>query len=116
MKNFEGFIRKFARKNNVEVQLQQLKFGYKRAKIPCYSWEEYKELETTLKRNKSLSVEHWVNFQGEFEAYLYIMPQEDYIQLQAKNKAEQDKVEKWWQRYHIADAETRRLMACGAIE
>ena len=116
MKNFEGFMRKFARENNVEVQWQQLKFGYKRAKIPCCSWEEYKELERTLKRIKSLSVEHWVNFQGEFEAYLYIMPLEDYSQLKGKVKAENDKLENWWQRYHAANDETRRLMACGAIE
>lgn len=52
MKNFEGFIRKFANENNTEFQWQQLKFGYKRAKIPCYSWEEYKELEHTLKKIK----------------------------------------------------------------
>lgn len=116
MKNFEGFIRKFARENNVEFQWQQLKFGYKRAKIPCYSWEEYKELESALKRNKALRVDCWTCFNGEFEAYLYIMPQEDYVQLQAQNKAEQDKVEKWWLRYHNADEGTRRLMACGAIE
>ena len=116
MKNFEGFIRKFARENNVEVQWQQLKFGYKRAKIPCYSWEEYKELEHSLKKNKALRVDCWTCFNGEFEAYLYIMSREDYIQLQARNKAEQDKIEKWWQRYHIADDETRRLMACGTIE
>ena len=116
MKNFEGFMRKFARENNVEVQWQQLKFGYKRAKISCYSWEEYKELEGTLKRIKSLSVEHWVCFDGEFEAYLYVMPLEDYTQLKAKSKVEQDKLEDWWQRYHAANDETRRLMACGEIE
>ena len=51
-----------------------------------------------------------------FEAYLYVMPLEDYTQLKAKSKVEQDKLEDWWQRYHNADAETRRLMACGAIE
>lgn len=116
MKNFEGFMRKFANENNTKFQWQQLKFGYKRAKIPCYSWEEYKELERALKRNKTLRVDRWTCFNGEFEAYLYIMPREDYIQLQAQNKTEQDKIEKWWQRYHVADEETRRLMACGAIE
>lgn len=116
MKNFEGFMRKFANENNTEFQWQQLKFGYKRAKIPCYSREEYKELERALKRNKALRVDRWACFDGEFESYLYIMPMEDYCQLQAQNKAEQDKLEKWWQRYHIADEETRRLMACGAIE
>lgn len=116
MKIFGGFMRKFARENNVEVQWQQLKFGYKRAKIPCYSREEYKELERALKKNKALRVDRWTCFNGEFEAYLYVMPLEDYTQLKAKSKVEQDKLEDWWQRYHNADAETRRLMACGAIE
>lgn len=29
--------------------------------------------------------------------------------------AEKARLENWWMRYHKADAETRRLMACGAI-
>ena len=116
MKNFEGFMRKFANQNHVEVQWQQLRFGYKRAKIPCHSRAEYEELKASLSRNKSLRVDYWVCFDGEFEAYLYVMPLEDYTQLKAKSKVEQDKLEDWWQRYHNADAETRRLMACGAIE
>lgn len=116
MKNFEGFMRKFAKQNHVEVQWQQLRFGYKRAKIPCHSWAEYTAVEAALRRNKSLRVDYCVCFDGEFEAYLYVMPLEDYTQLKAKSKVEQDKLDDWWQRYHNADAETRRLMACGAIE
>ena len=54
MKNFEGFMRKFAKQNHVEVQWQQLRFGYKRAKISCHSWAEYTEVEAALRRNKSL--------------------------------------------------------------
>ena len=92
------------------------RFGYKRAKISCHSWAEYTAVEAALRRNKSLRVDYWVCFDGEFEAYLYVMPLEDYTQLKAKSKVEQDKLEDWWQRYHNADAETRRLMACGAIE
>ena len=116
MKNFEGFMRKFAKQNHVEVQWQPLRFGYKRAKIPCHSWAEYTAVEAALRRNKSLHVDDWVCFDGEFEAYLYVMPLEDYTQLKAKSKVEQDKQEDWWQRYHAANDETRRLMACGAIE
>ena len=93
MKNFEGFMRKFAKQNHVEVQWQQLRFGYKRAKIPCHSWAEYEELKASLSRNKSLRVDYWVCFDGEFEAYLYVMPLEDYTQLKAKSKVEQDKME-----------------------
>ena len=50
MKNFEGFMRKFANQNHVEVQWQQLRFGYKRAKIPCHSWAEYTAVEAALRR------------------------------------------------------------------
>ena len=35
-----------------------------------------------------------------------------YIKQQTAEKA---RLENWWRRYHEADAETRRLMACGAI-
>ena len=35
--------------------------------------------------------------------------------VDAKLKEEADRLEDWWQRYHVADEETRRLMACGAI-
>lgn len=116
MKNFEGFMRKFAKQNHVEVQWQQLRFGYKRARISCHSWAEYTAVEAALRRNKSLHVEKWVWFDGEFESYLYVMPLEDYTQLKAKSKVERDKLEDWWRRYHNADEEIRRLMACGAIE
>jgi len=35
--------------------------------------------------------------------------------LNAASAAEQARLDAWWMRYHNGDAETRRLMACGAI-
>lgn len=37
-------------------------------------------------------------------------------ELMQKVREANRRVNEWWERYHVADAETRRLMACGAIE
>lgn len=116
MKNFEGYIRRFARDNDVEFEWQMLKFGYKRAIIRCDSWNEFDYLRNALAKRKQIHTDSWhCGDGGVFEGAVYIMFQEDYERLKSAQEAEQRKVENWWQRYHNADAETRRLMACGAI-
>lgn len=42
MKNFEGFMRKFAKQNHVEVQWQQLRFGYKGQRFPAIAGQSMK--------------------------------------------------------------------------
>ena len=36
--------------------------------------------------------------------------------FEREQEKERKRLEDWWMRYHLADAETRRLMACGEIE
>ena len=52
---------------------------------------------------------------GVFEGVVYAMDAADKAELDRICNEERARVEDWWQRYHVADDETRRLMACGAI-
>lgn len=116
MINFEKYIVKFAKDNSAEIDWQMLKFGYKRAVIHCDNWSEFDYLRNALAKRKQMHINYWhCSDGGFFEGNIYIMALEDYEGLKAAQKEEQRKVENWWQRYHNADAETRRLMACGAI-
>lgn len=38
-----------------------------------------------------------------------------YSECRKKIDAEMERIEDWWQRYHSADEETQKLMACGKI-
>lgn len=116
MIDFEKYIVKFTKCNNVGYEWQPLKFGYKRAVVRCDSWDEFDYLRNALAKRKQIHIESWYcNGGGFFEGNVYIMAQEDYEGLNAAQKEEQQRLENWWQRYHNADAETRRLMACGKI-
>lgn len=82
MKNFEGFMRKFANENNTEFQWQQLKFGYKRAVIHCDSWDEFDYLRNALTKRKQIHADFWhCSDGGFFEGNIYIMTLEDYVLL-----------------------------------
>lgn len=116
MINFEKYIAKIAKTNNVDFDWQILKFGYKRAVIHCDNWDEFNYLYNVLTKRKQIYVDYWhCSDGGFFEGNIYIMAIEDYKGLKAAQKEEQCKIENWWKRYHNADAETQRLMACGAI-
>ena len=52
---------------------------------------------------------------GVFEGSVYAMDAADHAELVRLMNEEAARLEDWWQRYHVADEETRRLMACGAI-
>ena len=94
---------------------QPLKFGYQRAVIPCDSWAELQAVESTFRRMHGVSVNHWMTFDGVFEGYVYVMDVDMETILNKILAEERARLEDWWMRYHLADAETRALMACGAI-
>lgn len=117
MKNFDGYMRKFANRYNISYSWQLLKFGHKRAKIICDTHNETNLIANALSKNKQLHIERRSIIGGDvFEGIIYVMPYDEYIDWKAKTKAEMDKVEEWWMRYHNSDRETRRLMACGKIK
>lgn len=114
---FERRITLFAKRHNLFLEWQPLNFGYVRAKIHCGSREELSAVEATLRRQSSnvMVTGTWSCAAGEFEGYVFAMEPQAKADYDAKAKAEQERLENWWHRYHSADTETRRLMACGVL-
>lgn len=116
MENWKNKVTLACKRYNLDVNFCGLKYGYERAKIPCDSFHEMEAIEAKFSRLKGLCVEHWyVSSACAFTGYVYIIGEDDYNSLAAKEAAEKAYLNDWWTRYHYADAETRRLMACGAI-
>ena len=69
-----------------------------------------------LWHTQGIWTDYWCCFEGEFEGYVYAMDWKDREGFEREQEKERKRLEDWWLRYHLADAETRRLMACGEIE
>lgn len=95
---------------------QQLKYGFKRAVFDCDSFDEMHAIEKIVQRMGDVHCDRWYCAAGGvFEGCVYAMDAADYAELSRLMDEESARLEDWWQRYHVADEETRRLMACGAI-
>lgn len=106
----------FAKQNNLTVEREALRFGHNRAKISCHSYKEMASVVSKLSRKRNMAIiKTWACSEGEFEGYVYVMDLQAKAEYEARVKEEQARLEDWWQRYHSADIETRRLMACGTI-
>lgn len=112
----ENKLALISKKYRLDMTWQHVRFGYKRAVINCTSHEEFTAVLGLLRRYKGLYVDFWTCYEGEFEGKVFVMDSKDHDEMQALAEKESARVEEWWMRYHLADAETRRLMACGAIE
>lgn len=116
MENWKNKVTLACKRNNLDVSFRCLKYGYERAEISCDSFREMQAVEAYFRRVKGLHITHWyVSSDRAFEGRVYIIGQDDYKALTENQAAEKARLENWWMRYHKADAETRRLMACGAI-
>lgn len=105
-----------AKKYGLKVLWQQLKFGFKRAAFDCDSYEEMYAIEGILEGIPNVHCHHWsCSAGGVVEGRVYAMDSADHAELERLMNEESARIEDWWQRYHAADEETRRLMACGAI-
>lgn len=113
---FEQKMVLLARKYGLHLTWQDIKYGYRRARFICGSYEELTALLHLLWERGGVWVDYWVCFEGEFEGYVYAMDQKDRVCFEREREKEMKRVEEWWIRYHFADAETRRMMACGEIE
>lgn len=79
MINFEKYIVKIAKTNNVDFDWQMLKFGYKRAVIHCDNWDKFNYLYNILTKRKQIYIESWhCSDGGFFEGNIYIMAPKDY--------------------------------------
>jgi len=77
---------------------------------PNGDWETYHALISAFRRRRSLAVEVFpmsrrIGIADKRE-------KEEYSRLSAIKMAE---IDAWWERYHAATPEVRRLMACGII-
>lgn len=111
----EPKIAMICKQHGISYKIRQLKFGYERVEIECDSYAELVELRDELRKVKGAAVDTVAHFMGEFSGRLCIMDAADEEELLELVNEETGRVEDWWNRYHVADAETRRLMACGAI-
>lgn len=113
---FDERIALMSKRHGLSVVWQQLKFGFKRAAFDCDSYEEMYAVENILERMDGVFVHRWHCADGGFfEGRVYAMDAADHAELERLSSEESTRIEDWWQRYHVADEETRRLMACGAI-
>lgn len=113
---FEERMALVAKKNGFELKWQPLRFGFKRARIRCGSFEEMSAIEYILSTMSGIAVDRWFcSDGGAFEGAVYVMVADEKAKLDKQLAEEWNRVEDWWQRYHTADEETRRLMACGTI-
>ena len=96
---------------------ERLEFGYRRFRIDTRSYEETSAVRYLLSRSRDFSIVRvWkCSGGGFFEGCVYVMETKDYTEYTSKMDEKMAQIEDWWQRYHVADEETRRLMACGAI-
>lgn len=111
----EAKVAMICKKYGIGYRLRPLKFGFERMEIDCESYAILTGLGDEIKGIRGVSVESNAHFDGEFTGVLCVMDASANTKLRALLKEEQDRVEDWWQRYHVADEDTRRLMACGAI-
>ena len=114
--NFELTLNKMAKKHGFEFNWQELKYDTRRAVIHCDSWNQLSYIKNAFSRVSGIRVDDCVIFGGGVvDGYIYIMTAEESDRLKAEMNAESKACRDWWKRYHDADEETRRLMACGAI-
>lgn len=114
--SFEGRLELMAKRNGLTMKWQSLRFGLKRAMFECSSFGELNAVEQILEGMKGVEVDRWICAAGGvFEGVVYAMEASAKEELDKELLAEKNRLEDWWQRYHVADEETRRLMACGAL-
>jgi hypothetical protein len=113
--NFELTLNKMSRNHGFDFTMQPMAYDTCRAVIPVGSWNQLNYIQNAFARIKGIKTDSWKCFDGCFEGYVYVMESSEYDRYRAESDAESARNWNWWERYNIADAETRRLMACGAI-
>lgn len=102
------FIRKYNLGNNAELQV--LKYGYSRYAISCNDYSDHEYISNQARKYKV--------YAGSFinNKIVFIMNPNDFTSWKKAEDEEQQRVNAFWINYHNADARTRALLACGAIE
>ena len=114
--NLELTLNKMAKKHGFDFNWQDLKYDTRRAVIHCDSWNQLGYIKNALSRIGGVKIEDCTIYGGGvFDGYVYVMTAEESDRLRSELAAESKAHWDWWQRYHDADAETKRLMACGSV-
>ena len=114
--NFELTLNKMAKKHGFDFYYQDLKFDTRRAVIKCESWNQLSYIKDAFNRVSGVKIDSCtITGGGVFDGYVYVMTAEESDRLKTEMAAESKTLNDWWERYHIADAETKRLMACGSV-
>lgn len=98
--------------------VQKLTFGYERVFMDFMDNREgFYEMCKWLDKHKSLWYQTGCPYSPlhEFNGHIFVMPVKERDEWMTLCKQDQERLDDWWRRYHAADEETRRLMACGAI-
>lgn len=114
--NFEKRLKLFAEKNGLQIRFHEMKYGAVRAVIYCSTPDELGATFSTLNKVRGMSVEFKSIHDGEYEGRVYVMERSEKERIDAECAAEMKRLKDWWQRYHEADEETRKLMASGKIK
>ena len=101
--------------HGITVHTQQLKYGFIRFMFVFEDEPQMEEIAKILRKRRSLHVTEKKYRHGLFMGYVYVMTKKDHAAMECRLTTEHKASEEWWERFHGADPETRRLMACGII-
>ena len=108
--SFQSRILLCCKKYNLTPKWITTCYGYTAVKFECDSLAEAKAVESIFHYRKGLwCILHTASWT------VTVMDEKEHNELVEKQAEEMAKVNDWWERYHVADEETRKLMACGAI-
>ncbi len=112
---FEQRMALFARKHGLHLTWQDVKFGYRRARFICESREEMTAILNLLWHTRGSGPTTGVALRESSRGTSMPWIGKTGKDLSGNREKEWKRLEDWWLRYHLADAETRRLMACGRL-
>lgn len=107
----------YCEENKILATVQKLTFGYERVLLDFYDNRDgFWAMCRWLDKKKSLHFETSCPYYPKhFVGYIKVMPAKERDQWMNLCRQDADRLDDWWRRYHAADKETRRLMACGTI-
>lgn len=112
----ERILNRKACKYNFTYKVENYPYNTQRAIIKCEDINRFLYLRSMLWNTKGIKVDYWYVTDNFFEGRIYVMTCEDFEHKEVERKKELERNWNWWTRYNNANVETKKLMACGAIE
>ncbi len=101
----------FIRKHDLQSisDFQKLHNDFSRHAIRCRDYAEYDFISRHARNNKVYAGSHF------HAKTVYVMDKGSFEKWKEAERKDLERVNNWWERWHNADDETRRLMSCGVI-